>query len=278
MWCKEEAESDLRAKKKSVITLGGRVPGTTKAEVLNPELTTRDAKYRRKRNKVDSTRRKVVQVAPPRSGQSYNPEFESHQEVLGMAVAAELRRKEAEDEEKIPLARGMSKSTLDILKADDTSDEDSDSDSDDAGGGRGAVNEVVKRESKKTRAERNRQRRHKSRLVQIAKAKKEKALMNEIEEVKVSRMGCGVGRSKRRNKNNKSMDALYSTLSTRFLSCPPSESQAQDAQRRVDQAGASVNQEEAQGGKGFESRRLRFGGEGVVCQPQEGGVYTGRSD
>eukprot|EP00520_Triparma_pacifica_P012410 CAMPEP_0118648210 /NCGR_PEP_ID=MMETSP0785-20121206/9031_1 /TAXON_ID=91992 /ORGANISM="Bolidomonas pacifica, Strain CCMP 1866" /LENGTH=398 /DNA_ID=CAMNT_0006540381 /DNA_START=7 /DNA_END=1199 /DNA_ORIENTATION=+ len=183
LWSVEEEERDLAMKKKSVVNRQGMVPGLNKTEILRPELTYRDDKDRRKRGKIDSKRGKVLAVAPPRSGQSYNPDFKSHQSMLGVAVSAEMRRNELVEWEKKPLGEGMSDETLAILKSDSESDSESDDEDDDGEVGR--VGKVVKREGKKTRADRNRQRRHKDKMLAIAARKKEKALLNEVTEVKM---------------------------------------------------------------------------------------------
>ena len=52
-------------------------------------------------------------------GQSYNPTPEDHQDVLAGAVAVELRRQEAIDQEAKPVSAGMSKETLELLIGDE---------------------------------------------------------------------------------------------------------------------------------------------------------------
>lgn len=54
-------------------------------------------------------------------GQSYNPTEDDHEDVLASAVAVELRREEAAEDEKKPISQGMSKETLAVLVGDEVS-------------------------------------------------------------------------------------------------------------------------------------------------------------
>ena len=118
LWSEEESKLALKAAKKSLVNRNNRVPGFNRREILNPSLTYRADKDRRKRGNIDSKKPKVLAVAPARQGQSYNPDFESHQQMLGVAVSAEIRRNELAEWEKAPLAQGMSDETMEILRSD----------------------------------------------------------------------------------------------------------------------------------------------------------------
>jgi nucleolar protein 53 len=145
------------------------VPGFTRSEILNPSLTYRADKDKRgRRGAVDSKRPLVLAVAPARQGQSYNPDFDSHQQMLGVAVSAEIRRDELVKWEKEPLGNGMSEETMAILRSDSESSEDES----EGEGEIGRVGNVVKREKKKTKADRNRQKRHKERMRDIQDKKR----------------------------------------------------------------------------------------------------------
>lgn len=52
-------------------------------------------------------------------GQSYNPTEDDHDDVLASAVAVELKRQEAVEDEQRPVAMGMSKETLALLTGED---------------------------------------------------------------------------------------------------------------------------------------------------------------
>lgn len=54
-------------------------------------------------------------------GQSYNPTEDDHDDVLASAVAVELKRQEAIEEERAPVSAGMSKETLAVIVGDDVS-------------------------------------------------------------------------------------------------------------------------------------------------------------
>lgn len=64
------------------------------------------------------TARDLAKLGVCHPGQSYNPTEDDHDDVLASAVAVELRRQEAVDDEKRPVAVGMSKQTLDLLIGD----------------------------------------------------------------------------------------------------------------------------------------------------------------
>lgn len=87
-----------------------------------------------RRKLVASTKYKVdkVQVAAP--GQSYHPDFETHQDVMAEAVAKELERQDARKKLAEPLRAGLSEETLQHINmnSDDESEEESDDDLDES--------------------------------------------------------------------------------------------------------------------------------------------------
>ncbi|GMH85745.1 hypothetical protein TrVE_jg1704 [Triparma verrucosa] len=173
-----ENPSDAKKQKPKLVNRGGIVPGTHISEVLRPELTTRTEveKFRREPKK----KKNIVTVAPAHAGQSYNPDFSAHQDMLGMAVAVENRRKEMKEEEKAPVME-LSEKTRSILVGPDSESSDSDSDDDlDSA----PANKVVRRDGKKTKAQRNREKRHKQLLLEHQKKKESKQLLNQLTELK----------------------------------------------------------------------------------------------
>ncbi|CAM9558266.1 unnamed protein product, partial [Discosporangium mesarthrocarpum] len=85
----------------------------------------------RKRPKscIPDTRPEICQP-----GQSYNPTEEDHDDVLAQAVAVELRREEAVKDEAEPISKGLSASTLALLKGDENSSGESDEEEGGEGG------------------------------------------------------------------------------------------------------------------------------------------------
>lgn len=166
-----------KKQQQKLVTRGGIVPGTHISEVLNPKLTTRTEveKFRREPKK----KKNIVTVAPAHAGQSYNPDFEAHQDMLGMAVAVENRRKEVKDEEKAPVME-LSEKTKSILVGEDYESEESDSDGEEDG----PVNKVVRRDGKKTKAQRNKQKKHKQLVLLQQQKKEEKQKLNQLTELK----------------------------------------------------------------------------------------------
>ncbi|KAJ0405720.1 hypothetical protein ATCC90586_005878 [Pythium insidiosum] len=128
--------------------------------------------------RVASTRHKVKKVAVPAPGQSYNPDFDSHQDVLAAAVAQELERQEKRKEQLEPLATGMSAETLEFIKSGDE-DEDDDDDYEEIDGAEGATRKRRAPE-KLTRSQRNKRARHKQMELEHKAKRGEKALVKQI--------------------------------------------------------------------------------------------------
>lgn len=65
--------------------------------------------------------RNLAKLAVCHPGQSYNPTEDDHDDVLASAVAVELKRQEAIEEEQAPVSKGMSKETLKYIVGDEAS-------------------------------------------------------------------------------------------------------------------------------------------------------------
>eukprot|EP00903_Cladosiphon_okamuranus_P012394 g11616.t1 len=116
-------------------------------------------------------------------GQSYNPTEDDHEDVLASAVAVELKRQEAIEEEKAPVSKGMSKETLAFIVGDD----DSESSDEDADGGTSAggmsLGKPTPASGKLTRAQRNKQKRVKAAQHELAVRRKKKMMIKSIDQV-----------------------------------------------------------------------------------------------
>jgi nucleolar protein 53 len=62
-----------------------------------------------------STKYKVKKVEVAMSGQSYHPEFESHQSVLAEAAAKALKKKALRDLEHLPMNKGLAEETMQFI-------------------------------------------------------------------------------------------------------------------------------------------------------------------
>jgi len=141
------------------------------AKVSNKLLKTRKAF---KKNAVKS-----IQVELARPGQSYRPDEEQHQDVIGEALGIELRRKEALDYKNAPLGGGkMSDETLAILAG--SSDDESSDDECDTG-----PTAILKRKEKMTKAQRNKQKRVKAEQTILKKRKLAKQLLAAVNDSKI---------------------------------------------------------------------------------------------
>lgn len=120
-----------------------------------------------------------IDVAEP--GQSYNPDRIQHRNVIGKAVQVEEKRQKAEEFNKAPIAKGMSEETkaylLDDSDLEDYTDSESDSEEKEE-------RPIEKKVGKLTRAQRNRQKRIRRELKQIAERKRDKKFQNSLGEAK----------------------------------------------------------------------------------------------
>ncbi|GMF17781.1 unnamed protein product [Phytophthora fragariaefolia] len=92
------------------------------------------AKKTKRRKLLSSTKYKVPTVEVAAAGQSYHPDFETHQDVMAEAVAKELERQDKKAKLQEPVSNGMSEETLQYIKQESSDSEDSSSDSDDDDG------------------------------------------------------------------------------------------------------------------------------------------------
>jgi nucleolar protein 53 len=127
--------------------------------------------------------RKTIKVDLAQPGQSYRPDKEQHQDVIGEALSIELRRKEAQDYTEAPIGGGgMSADTLALLVG--SSDEESSDEEDDEYDVDITSTTPMKRKEKLTRAQRNKQKRVKALQVAIEERKRVKKLLNSVQDAK----------------------------------------------------------------------------------------------
>lgn len=131
---------------------------------------------RREEEMIKRDRAKIDAVCVPDEGLSYHPAKDAHEEAISEAAAKELARYQRLESEKLP-------------KVNEVDAVDDFSDSDEGGDDEGAMvdeDRVSKRsrtgqkDRKKTRADRNRELRHKEMLRRQREAKREKALNHQI--------------------------------------------------------------------------------------------------
>ena len=157
----------------------------TRAQIQNPTLShiaqpSQKVLKRRAHEKQNARPSVAVDIALP--GQSYLPDQEQHQDAIGEALTIEIRRKEAEEDKRMPIGGpdGMSEETLAILLP---SDEESDSDEDDED-----VPDVKfqpqKKPGKLTTSKRNKQKRARQQELASQARKKQKQILHSITEVK----------------------------------------------------------------------------------------------
>jgi len=121
-----------------------------------------------------------VKVEPAQPGQSYRPDEEQHQDVIGEALSIELRRQEALEYKNAPIGGGkLLDETLALIVH--SSDEDSSDDEDEDAE---MTNIRHKRKEKLTRAQRNKQKRHKARLFELSERRRKKKLLHQFDESK----------------------------------------------------------------------------------------------
>mmetsp|Transcript_15129 Transcript_15129/g.18435 ORF Transcript_15129/g.18435 Transcript_15129/m.18435 type:complete len:438 (+) Transcript_15129:102-1415(+) len=136
---------------------------------------------RKLRLAYEAKAQKTVKVELAQPGQSYRPDKEQHQNVIGEALSIELRRKEALEYARTPIGGGqMSEKTLALLVG--SSDEESSDDEEDETM-TSAVN-PVKRKEKFTRAQRNKQKRLKAEQLALDERKRAKKLLNSVQNAK----------------------------------------------------------------------------------------------
>lgn len=126
-------------------------------------------------------KKSTLAVELAHAGQSYHPDSEHHQDAIGEALALELRRNEARDYNRKPLAEGMSEKTKSLLITNSDDEYDSSSDEEEES------SEIVapkKRKEKLTKAMRNKQKKHRALQKEIDERKRAKKLINSVSEIK----------------------------------------------------------------------------------------------
>mmetsp|Transcript_25364 Transcript_25364/g.37347 ORF Transcript_25364/g.37347 Transcript_25364/m.37347 type:complete len:284 (+) Transcript_25364:115-966(+) len=126
----DDAESNDKKKTRLVtFTRVGKSLAGTSPMILIPsnddKLEGPSGKQIKARENAKRTGREKVAVDIATSGQSYLPDEELHQDAIGEALSIELRRKEAIDHQKAPIASGMSEETMAVLVGDDDGNDSS---------------------------------------------------------------------------------------------------------------------------------------------------------
>lgn len=121
----------------------------------------------------------TISVEVAHAGQSYHPDKESHQDIIGEALAVELKRKEKQDYVDTPLSKGLSEETKALMLGDSDDEQDSDDEAADSGD-----ITIVKRKEKITKAQRNKQKRHRMLQKELEEKKKQKKMLNSVSELK----------------------------------------------------------------------------------------------
>mmetsp|Transcript_31834 Transcript_31834/g.48828 ORF Transcript_31834/g.48828 Transcript_31834/m.48828 type:complete len:422 (+) Transcript_31834:165-1430(+) len=125
-------------------------------------------------------KKNTVAVDTAHGGQSYHPDPQQHQDMIGEALSLELRRKQAIDYNKAPISQGLSEETKALM----VTEEESDSSDDDDSSGDEVDMVVVRKKEKLTRAQRNRQKRIRAEQAALDEKKRQKKLLNAVHDVK----------------------------------------------------------------------------------------------
>ena len=135
---------------------------------------------------VEKSKPLSVRVEKAQPGQSYRPDEEQHQDVIGEALSIELKRKEAIEAKKKPVGGGgLSEQTLALMVG--SSDDESSDDDEEEEGSEAEVNTnqvVKKRKDKLTRAQRNKKKRVRAQEVALQDKKRAKRLLDSIQDVR----------------------------------------------------------------------------------------------
>ena len=144
---------------------------------------------------------KKVSVDIAESGQSYNPDKVQHKKVIENAFNVERKRHVAEEIKNAPISKGMSDETKAYLLGDSDSDEsDLEDESDTAPSEK---RPMEKKKEKLTRAQRNRQKRIREEMKQIAEQKREKKFQKSVGEAKTISKQLRKLEAKQRERNEK---------------------------------------------------------------------------
>ncbi|CAH0476381.1 unnamed protein product [Peronospora belbahrii] len=169
-----------KQRKKKTKGLWGQ-DGNVKDDELNQQLDEYVAPVvvtkTKRRKLMASTKYKVPKVEVAAAGQSYHPDFDTHQDVMAEAVAKELERQDRTAKLQEPVADGMSEDTLQYIKQESS---DSEAESSDSGDENGATKKIRKVPEKVTRAQRNKRSRHKQMKLKHQLRRGEKTIIKQI--------------------------------------------------------------------------------------------------
>lgn len=172
LWGSDTASSSKAVKAKPTVApspgIGDALAGTAPAHVYT------------KQRAAKKLTKKTIAVEVAHGGQSYHPDKEQHQDMVGEALALELRRKEVKDYVTKPISAGMSESTKAVLLGSDDEESDEDEQESDAE----MEIKITKKREKMTTAQRNKQKRHRALEKEIQERKKAKKLLNSVVELK----------------------------------------------------------------------------------------------
>ncbi|KAG7394494.1 hypothetical protein PHYBOEH_005073 [Phytophthora boehmeriae] len=173
----QQQKPAVKAKKSS--NLWGQ-DGAAKEDEANEKLDAYVApvvakKIKRRKRSAPSTQYKMPTVEVAAAGQSYHPDFETHQDVMAEAVAQELERQEKRAKAAEPLTKGLSEETLQYIKMDSSDEEGSDSSDDED-----VSKKPRKTPSKVTRTMRNKRERHKKMEMEHQARRGEKSIIKQI--------------------------------------------------------------------------------------------------
>eukprot|EP00638_Chattonella_subsalsa_P008331 CAMPEP_0117749634 /NCGR_PEP_ID=MMETSP0947-20121206/9846_1 /TAXON_ID=44440 /ORGANISM="Chattonella subsalsa, Strain CCMP2191" /LENGTH=364 /DNA_ID=CAMNT_0005567561 /DNA_START=31 /DNA_END=1125 /DNA_ORIENTATION=- len=148
-----------------------------------PELVTETKRISKHLTKIGPKVKKKAEAAKKATvlsmhpGQSYNPQTDAHQEMLGMALAVELDREEAKKQAQAPLSTGLSAQTKELLMNEE--DYESSEEEDNA-----EESKTLRKTSRrKKRSDRNRHRRKKFEDLKTVEKKREKKILKDINRI-----------------------------------------------------------------------------------------------
>ena len=202
LWGNDDGDAGNQQKKKLAVAVSGGAArgGTAPVQVVvkkninqvtklskevgaaMPEMTHISNKQIKAREARKQMARPAVAVEVAHAGQSYRPDPEAHQDVIGEALAIEIRRNDAIEYKETPISQGLSEETKALLVGSDD-ESSSDEEDDDSGDESGKVS-LHKKKEKLTRAQRNKQRRVRAERNALEKRRAEKRMLASLSEHK----------------------------------------------------------------------------------------------
>ncbi|OQS07280.1 transmembrane protein [Thraustotheca clavata] len=162
---------------------GNAITTTAKEEALDEFVKPAVIKKKAALVRPPSTKYKVKPVEVAAAGQSYHPEFESHQDVLAEAVAKKHEKKAIREANNAPLGKGLTEETKQYINNAASDEEDEEEAVDDEADNDEESTQKTKVQEKLTRSDRNRQARHKNLMKEIENRKANKKLLKQINTV-----------------------------------------------------------------------------------------------